>query len=324
MTGRIKRRKVDLTAFITDITSFTMGGVHLTVEPGVYSFGAGYYFDANHYKRFSVEKVQRFIKQPSASSITDTGRERTNAYIYELDGGFDIVDNYRLRLHVLAEFAHKLSAEGSDGIAIKAPGLVAEWAWMKAGAGYLMEFGRMIAGQFHPFYMTNRNRVLDGTTYRSQNTLLSTSRRAHSFYIDAGASPVPGSSINLYWRQGFYSRNTFTDVSTGSGKNDFDITLSFAVEQGFLPFIRYADIYAGQIHGGYFPADGRLLQSWGVESGVRVFTLPLWRGICCESGFKVFYLDLDPDSAPRDRFNMTVDSDDLVVEGYFGIRWGTQ
>jgi len=314
----LKRYPFNLKGFIADISEFAIGGVHLMIEPGSYQFGLGWFFDSDQTKPLAAEGVERVVKLPDGNS----GQPAQSGNCYELDAGFDLVNNYKLRLHFLLEFAQKINERGTDGFVLNGPGLLVEWAGMKADAGFYMGDGRMLRGQFHPFYMTNRRRVSGGDTIVTQNGLLSPKRRYNGFFLDVGAVPVEGASLNFSWSGEVFTRSPFTATPNDVRINNYSLGLSAAIDDSLMPMLKFGEIYARQIHGGYFPAGARLFSSWGVEAGLNVLTAPIYANIACEGGLRIFYLDLDDSSAPSARFNQVVDHGERLVEVYAGVRWG--
>jgi hypothetical protein len=318
----LKRYPFNLKAFMTDVSSFTMGGALLLVEPGPYRFGAGYYFDIRQREPFAAEKVQRYIGQPALALHSDSTSTDAGVQFYELDAGFDFINVYQVRLHFLLEFAQKIKSTGLDGFVLKGPGLIFEWKRIMAGAGYSMEASRMISGQFHSFYMTNRKRVLNGDTILTQNDVLSQSRRINGLYFDFGVSPVRGTSFKFSWHQDILAHNVFTDTAANSTARNYKLDLSFAIDSSLTPALAFAEIYGRQVQGGYFPSEPKLFSSWGFETGLNLLTNPVLAGFSLETGIKMFYLDLDYSKEPAERFNGIIDETDMLFEAYMGIRRG--
>ncbi|MBD3391369.1 MAG: hypothetical protein GF418_04915 [Chitinivibrionales bacterium] len=324
LTAHLKRYPFNIKGFIADASSFKLGGAYLRLEPGLFHIGAGYFYDIDQYETLPGDNVPRFVDLPPDTVNPDPDSVKANTHVYEADLGTDLVNNYMVRLHVLLEFAHKLIDSRTDGIAVNGPEVLLEYAWFSAGLGYNMETGRMIHGQFHPFYLTNRRRVRDGDTIITQNNVLSRKRVANGFHIRFGASPVRGTSLNLFYKQDLATRYPFVDREDDStfSQNNYSLSVSLAADEELLQSVKFARLYARQFHGGFYPGTAAFFSSWGVEAGLDIMTSPLVSGIAFEGGAKFYYLDLDGDAAPASRFNGLLDSNDRVVELYLGIRRG--
>jgi hypothetical protein len=320
--AQFKRYPFNLKGFIADISSFGMGGILLVTEPGPYRFGAGYYWDASQNKRLNAENSQRFFERPDSIEDSISKGGNADAIIYELNAGFELVNDSRVYINFLLDFAQKRS-HGNDGFVVKGPGMVMEWKKVRFSTGIQLESGRMMIAQFHPFYTTNRRRIIDGDHAMYQNSQFSTDRRVIGCYLDWGMSPLRGTSLNLKLRQDLNAHDIYEDTTFDSHRLNYTLGLSIAVDSVLAPAaISFGEMYVQQIHGGYFPVDSKFFKSWGFESGLNFISAPFFGGLSLELGGKMYFLDLDKYLAPQLQFNNEIDDGDFVLELYAGLRLG--
>jgi hypothetical protein len=329
LTGQFHRENIHVEAFVADLAGPRTGGMHLAFTPGLTYLGAGFTYDADYHTSSFKAADSRFIAWPvpAATVVPDRGTEKANALIYDLNFGFDLVDNYELRTGLLFQFAQKFTDARSDGAAVSLPGFFFEWRWMKAGASFQVETQRMLIGQLHSFYESNRQRLvyynIDTSYQLTQNNILSRKRAAQGFSLNYAAQLRRGATLEFNYKQDFSTRNPFTETESDSTfrKNDFSFDLAFTLDSTVLGPIAYSRLRLQQEHGGYYPTGGRPFASWGFSTSLEILSKPLFLNLAFETGVHFSYLDLDVNQPAR-RFNNNIDPGDVLFELFLGIRWG--
>jgi hypothetical protein len=302
--------------FVADVSSFSMGGAHITFEPNIYHFGAGVFYDANQYYQAAVDSVgYRFVNLPRTNSSTISPYPALPVQIYQLDYGVDLVANYDLRVNMAAEFAQKLVKFHNDGFVFKGPIVSINWQSMLIKGDFIAESGRLIAGQFHSFYMSNRARVDTiglNDTLITQNTMLSPRKRSGKIELFFGINPRKGIALDAWYKQNVYDNFALAGDS-GYTSGDFDVGLSFSINDSLWRPIKYCSIYFQQTHGGLYPPR-TMFPSWGLRTGFDLVTNPILFGVGLSAGFSLYYLDMNS--------NNTIEPVDNVMEFYLGLRYG--
>jgi hypothetical protein len=318
LSGRIKLDDFSARAFVADLSSFSIGGIHLLYEPSRYHFGAGYYYDAAQYQKNTDSSGYRFAVLPQADSNTVVPDSAMTAFIYQLDVGVDILTEYDLYVAITMEFAQKIAGLATDGWVLSAPSLSFNWSSMFFKTGLVLEAGRLIQGQFHSFYMSNRARVLNTgglhDTLITQNTMLSRHKADGKVEFSFGINPVRGISIEANFAPMLYNRSAIADDSSANiGGVDFGLSLS--VNDSLFAPIKWGTLYVRQTRTDLYPPRSPF-PSWGFQAGLELMTNPILFGVGFSAGFSLFFLDLV-------KYNGTVDpATDNVLEFSIGIRRG--
>jgi hypothetical protein len=320
LSGQIQMYDFSARAFIADLSSFSIGGIHVLYEPSIYHFGVGYFYDAKQYQKPTDPTGYRFVNLPDADSNTfvpDSGDPGMNAFIYQLDLGVDLVSEYDLQASVNVGFAQKIAGLSTDGYVLRAPSLNFNWSSVFLRTGFVFEAGRLIEGQFHSFYMSNRARVI-GTgandTLITQNTMLSKRKADGKIEVLFGINPVKGTSIQANFEPTFYNRHAMSRDSTANiGGVDFG--LSFSINDSLFAPIKYGTIYFRQTRTDLYPPR-KPMPSWGLLAGLDIITNPVLFGVGFSAGFTMFFLDMV-------NYNNKVDpATDNVLMFSVGIRRG--
>jgi hypothetical protein len=305
--------------FIGDVSSFSPGGIHLLFDPGLFRLGAGYFFDADQNYLKGIDSTSfRFVKIPKADSNTVFLDSAMSAFIYDLDFAADVVSNYAGRITLGAGFAQKIAALRSDGVVIKAPTIEARWSSLCAKGDISTEWGRLISGQFHSFYMSNRMGMMEDTGSShdtllfTQNTILSSRRFCSKLELSFGMNPIKGAALAFSYSQNLYDNHPIAIDSNYSGP-DLTVGLSCTVNDSLWRPIKYGTVYLEETHGGLYP-NTTVFPSWGFRAGADIVTNPILFGIGFSAGFSWYYLDLN--------FNNVIDPADKVVEFHLGLRYG--
>jgi hypothetical protein len=317
--GQIQLDDFSARAFVADLSSFSIGGIHLMYEPGMYHFGAGYFYDASQYSKPTDKGGFRFDTLLQADSNTVVLDSAMNAFIYQLDFGVDLVLEYDMHTAIGAGFAQKIAGLSTDGFVLRAPSLSFTWWTLYLQTGLVIEQGRLVQGQFHSFYMSNRARVLgtggaSGDTLLTQNTMLSRHKSDGKFEFAFGVNPRPGLSILANVAPTFYNRHAIAlDSSANIGGVDFGLSLS--VNDSLFAPVKYGTVYFRQTRTDLYPP-GSPMPSWGMQAGFEIVTNPILLGVGFSAGFSMFFLDLV-------KFNNRIDpASDNVLEFSVGLRRG--
>ena len=306
--------------FVADVSSFSMGGAHLTFEPNIYHFGAGVFYDANQYYQAAVDSAgYRFVNLPRTNSSTISPYPALPVQIYQLDYGVDLVANYDLRVNMAAEFAQKLVKFHNDGFVFKGPIVSINWQRMFIKGDFTAEMGRLIDGQFNSFYMSNQVRVIDTAASHdillTQNTVLSDRKASGKLDLFFGISPINGIALNAFYKQNIFDSHPLAYPAADSNYSGPDLSLgiSFSVNDSLWHPIKYGTIYCQETHGGLYPTK-TVFPSWGFAAGFDLVTNPILFGVGLSAGFSLYYLDMNSNNA--------IDPIDKVMEFYLGLRYG--
>ncbi len=326
LSFRYKKDLINVAGFIADITSPVIGGASLEFELGMTDLYTGYHFDADQYKQLISTNDLRYAPIPSSSdsnAVPSPDSVKAGVHIYELGLKTLIVDLPELKLGLSFDFAQKIMDGRTDGFVTKGPGIFAEWLWMRAGFGMTIESGRLISNQFHSFYLSNRLRVQkseNATLITTQNNVLSTERKASGFHLSYELSPFEGTCAKFSYKQDFATSNAFADTSQ-KDRNNYSFGLTLSIDDKFFKPIRFARLYLCQDHGGYYPAGARFFASWGLMSGFELYSSPFFRGLGLHLAGDFYYLDIDPLSTDRGRYNNNIDAGDFVFDLLLGAKW---
>jgi len=320
LNGQIRFDDLSVRAFVADLSSFSIGGAYALYEPSMYHFGAGFFWDASQYQKTTDSSGFRFVNIPNADSGTFVLDSAMNAFIYQLDVGVDLVSQYDLFAMLDAAFAQKIAGLATDGFVLRAPSLTFNWATMYLKTSLVLEAGRLIEGQFHSFYMSNRARLLNAgqaiDTLISQNTVLSKHKADAKFEVKFGINPVKGSVLELMVAPMIYNRHAIApalDSSANIGGVDFG--LSFTVNDSLFAPVKWGTVFFRQTRTDLYPTRSPM-PSWGLQAGVEIMTNPILYGIGLSAGFSFFFLDML-------KYNNTIEpASDNVLEFYVGLRRG--
>ncbi len=342
LLGHVKKRSLNAKLFLADLSFPAIGGISVALEPGAYSFGAGYYFDFNQFNQHMDPEHSRFISFPDVQELDiepSIDNNASPAHMYELSMAAVLMNSIEQRLCLQASFAQKVGNE--PGFSLLAPRLQYQWSLFQFGGGFLVEQGAMISPYFHSFYMSNRNRLFytDSVTYiRSQGALFSSDRYANGLIASFGANFFKGTALDVHIRHDFATRNAFlpkqvdtseaiagehsNPVDSVDSRNNFSIELSMQIDERLVSAVKYGCLFVRQMHGGYYPDNGTYFGSWGLEIGGSLITAPLFAKIAFEAGVQYSFLDLDIARTSTRRFNNIIDNGDSLFEFWLGLRWG--
>jgi hypothetical protein len=318
LNGRIQLDDFSARGFIADLSSFSIGGIYLMYEPSLYHFGAGFFYDAGQYRKETDIAGYRFDTLPEPGPKTDTLDPEMNAFIYQLDVGFDLVVEWDMHSTINVEFAQKIAGGAMDGVVLRAPSLSFNWASVFLRTGLVLETGRLIEGQFHSFYMSNRARIMtggaSGDTLITQNTMLSKHRADGKFEFAFGFVPGRGISVTANFAPTFFNRHPLS-LYPSANIGGVDFGLSLTVNDSLFAPIKYGRVYISQTRTDLYPP-GSPFPSWGFQAGLEVITNPVLFGIGFSAGFSTYFLDMV-------NYNNKVDpATDNVLEFSIGIRRG--
>ncbi len=302
-------------AFVADVSNFSMGGLRFFYHSLGYYAGLGYYYDANQYHSLPHGEGARFT-----DALPDTLPPGSDVQIAEVNLGLDIAQSEGILVSLTGGMAYRFrTLTTKNGYALRAPELTFEVPRVRFGLSYVQEAGRLTSGYFNWSYPTDRYRVslASGSAVpASESSLLDRARIARGLLFFAGASPLPGLSLDAEYHQDFASHHVFADTAA-RGRNNYDFYGAVAMNDTLWRYIKYAKLALGDVGGGRYPPGGTLSTNWGLRLSFYLLTVPLVWNIAAECGFDYYNLDLDP------AFNNRVDaSTDHVFEFYAGLRWG--
>jgi hypothetical protein len=321
VTGKAEIRDIlSVTGYLADVTDPTIGGVHLALEPSLYYFGFGFYFDRDQYHSSGSSNDIRYARRTRSNEIVP--QISSNVGIYELGLGAMVTENYEMSAQLLCEFAQKRDNGRNDGFMIRAPALYFSLPRWSARGGLLFESGRILAHEFNAFYCSRRSFYRDDTLYTA-NTALWNRRNIASIFAGFGANPFRGVDVSADITHNVKARNTYAywgivDSTTDTNRvspRDFSLDFRCAVNSVLTRPIRYGEVYFRQMNGRLFPPGGTYFSSWNSEAGFSLVTTPLRYDLSFEFGGRLFYLDRD--AIPND----VIDDADRIYELFAGIRW---
>jgi hypothetical protein len=307
---------IEAQVFAADVSSFSLGGVHVVYAPSSYRFGAGYFFDANQLQRVSPNENNRF-RLPPASSLSPADSISSDVAAYALDFGWDVLATDELQMTIQADFAQKLTAAGNDGFVFNVPCATVDWNRLRISAGFVTESGRFVSGEFNSFYMANRWKTLPTSTgdtaLITQNSILSKKRICQGLLLGFGMNPYKGTAVELSVRQNLVENHSFS-IDTVEASPGTDIALSLRADETLFKPLRYAQAYIRQEHMGLFPPHSSLFSSWEFSAGLAAATHPLYFGISLQGSFFFQFLDLN--------FNNKIDPGDGMTVFTIGLSRG--
>jgi|GEM_PF-2013677 len=329
ITARFKNELFDASAFISDVTNWQVGGVHLGFFPGNAWLGGGYYFDVNQYRGTLSAKTSRFIDVAPFTNasvhLPDPDSVESSSHIYEVNFGASHRSDDNIAFDIIFQFAGKIAPAGSGGLLIRGPEFGMQLDNFNFGISYVAERGKLIEGYFSSMYMSNRLRVEsiinDTLIYSTQNNALSGDRHSYGFVLFFRVKPVKGTFIDFAFRQDFLTREPFASDSTLK-KNNFNYTLALIMNDKLFAPIKYAEIYLNQVHGGFYPQGGRYFGSWGFNAGFDLMTAPLFLNMAFKAGLNFGYIDLFNESSDFGALNDNIDRGDYLLEFFLGLNWG--
>lgn len=295
LQGQIQTGEFSGRVFIADVSSFSIGGLHVLYEPGIYHFGAGFFYDAQQYQKPTNKSIYRFdtlLVADSTAHVLDP--DGMDAFIYQADLAVNLIMEYDFFASVAVEFAQKISGASTDGFVLRAPTLSFNWTGMFLKLGLLLENGRLIQGQFHSFYMSNRARVISGDlrpdTLLTQNTILSKSKSDGRLECGFGINWPKGAEIKIDLSPTFFNRHPLA-ADPSANMSGVDFQLSFTVSDSFYKPIKYGSIYFGQTRTDLYPSYVPM-PSWGFLAGLDLITKPLFYNIGVTANIEFYFLDL--------------------------------
>jgi hypothetical protein len=293
---------LDVNMFLADVTDPSLGGVYVKSTPSLYTFGAGYYWDAAPYRHTSDTDDLRFTNPWPSSGVLDTAKGPSGVGIYELDLGVTIAKWYDFEAKMLIDFAQDRLEGVDQGEIYKLPAFELSWPGRTLSFGYMLERGRIISEEFDEFYYSRRS-FFQNDTLLTENTSLNRQRLAASAFVAWGANLGRGIDFSGGYSQVFEPDRPFDAVVAGKSNPgpsyDYSFNLRLTINEKAISFIKYASLYACQNHARLFPSSGGLLASWNAEAGFECMTRPLFSSIALQGGGRFFHIDKGPDPDNR-------------------------
>ncbi|MBD3322297.1 MAG: hypothetical protein GF350_14450 [Chitinivibrionales bacterium] len=325
-TGTVTLEDISANIFVSDFVRFGILGAHVSWKPIIYHLGAGYYFDLNQYDGAGFDKGARFVYPdsiPPADSLP-----QSSAHVYEVDIGMDLISNFDMNLQLNCEYAQKIAGGAIDGYVTRIPSCKLVVNGIETGAGFIVEAGRLLWGQFHSFYPSNRCRIIteeDSLFLQTQNRSLQSEKASRGFDVFFRMNPIPGMAVDARYKQTIGKTGaTIADKSdTLSNIADFTFYLGVSVNQHLLKPIQYGKIFVSQEKGGLYYPGSAPFASWGFSAGLDVQTVPLFFNLALHGGLRFYYLDVSPVSADGSPLlNNRIDIGDNTVEFNLGVARG--
>ncbi len=232
-----KKETFKIDAFISDITNWYVGGLHISLFPGPTWLGLGYYYDANQFYNTVNNTTSRFLDFNSMESNISSSIDKksylykSNIHLYEINFGFSHSLEENTAFDLLFQFAQKFEKEvnydstfqfGSDtfnltdskvpDFVIKGPEFRMNIKNFHFGISYIAESGKLTNGYFSSMYMSNRLRLLpqyQGVGYKTQNNNINHYRKAYAFAASFATTIIKGTSIDLTFQQDFLAHEKY-------------------------------------------------------------------------------------------------------------------
>lgn len=308
--------------FIADLSQFSLGGLQVFFNPSRYYFGAGYFFDGSQYQKVSPTENNRFFVLPEVTSSTiktDTS-SGSSVNIYNLNAGVDIVFTEDLKVFLGADFAQKFLSNRMDGFTAEIPTMTIERDRMQIKAGVITESGRLTAGEFNSYYMSNRWRIVgkgNNDTLITQNSMVSAKRLCQGLAMSFGTSAIKGTALQVALRWNMIEKNSFDTAyvhdTTRLGPGA-DLSLSVRVNDSLIKILKFGEVSLRHDHTGIFPPKSTLFSAWGFSLGLTVITNPIIFGVSIDGDFSFGFLDMNNNNA--------VDAGDAVFTFSIGLSKG--
>jgi hypothetical protein len=314
----------NISMFVNDIFAPVIGGIHSSIEPSTYYFGAGFYFDLNQYQSVKSSEDYKFFHKNHINELSLLISPEP-VYIYELDFGTELIMHNEFRARMMIEFAQKRN-NGNDGFVTRLPTFIFYFNKSTAGISFIVESGRLLFSEFDPFYISQRSTIkFDSLTATDSimtlNNQLSKKRITSGIYLFYKTNIYKGTDFSFTYKQNYKERSTFlrsynNQDTIVNASPDFSFMGHLAFNDSLLKFIKYAGIYFEQYHGTYFPPKKNLLKSWHSRFGIEFQSKPIFNQISINGSYKLYYLD-----NPW-RLNNFITAEDKVIDIYLGITWG--
>jgi hypothetical protein len=307
-------------AFIADLSQFSIGGIELQYGPSRYHVGAGFFFDGDQYQKTPALAENRFVVLPQVNSSTIQIDSVLSVNIYELRSSVDAVLTDELKISLGVDFAQKFQSGHTDGFTIEFPAVSCDVSGMRWKGGLIGEWGRLIAGEFNYYYMSNRCRIdssFIGDTLITANAMLSPKRMCEGVSALFGIDPYRGTSLEVGLRLNFAEKNTFNPAyvqDTSKLSPGMDLSFSFRTNDSLIKAIKYGEIYLRHDHTGLYPPRSGLFSSWGFSTGLRAVSNPIAFGISLDGEVSFSFLDLNS--------NNRIDPGDMLLNFSIGIMRG--
>lgn len=306
-----------LEGYFADITDWSYGALRGMVHGHGYEAALGYYYDVNQYQEYQRGSGARYLQLPD--TVAD---RRSEIHACEIHLGMDVVNDYRFQMRLSAELAYRFrTLVHSDGYVLRAPTLTADCKHMQFMLGYVGETGRLTSGMFGRTYAVDRSRpmTVGGTPELvSQSDLLSADRETRGFRLGFSISPLPGLAVETEYRQEFFARSVFADISAYASRENYDFSIRAMLNDTLVKYLKYAELEVSQVHGGLYPGTRSFADNFGFRALLRVLSVPLWQNVAAEGSFTYSVLDVD---SPPDG---SVSPDDRLLDFYLGLRWGSK
>lgn len=306
--------------FTADLSQFSIGGIALEYEPSRYHIGAGFFFDGNQYQKIPSLAENHFIVLPEVKPSTIPVDSDLTVNIYELNSAVDVVLEEDLKISLGLDFSQKFQNGHTDGFAAEIPTISCDMHGMHFKGGLIAESGRLIAGQFNYYYMSNRWRIdstQSGDTLVTQNTMLSTKRLCEGIIALFAINPYRGLSLEVGLRLNVAEKNTFSAAyvqDTSKLSPGVDFSLSVRTNDSLIKAIKYGELYLRQDHTGLYPPRSTVFSSWGFSTGLRAISNPLAFGISLDAEVSFSFLDLNN--------NNKIDPGDMLLNFSIGFMRG--
>jgi hypothetical protein len=292
---------LDIKGFLADVTDPSLGGVYVKSCPSIYTFGAGYYFDGNPYRRPPSDSGLRYTNPwPPSRTVVDTAKGQAGVGTYEITLGANGICYYGFQSKVLLDFAQDRFGGIDNGDLYKIPDIELNWPGIALSFGFMLEKGTIVSDEFDEFYYSRRS-FFRGDTLLTENTSLTGKRLARTLYINYAANLGTGIDFSAGYSQVLGPDSAIKVLTTvaNAGSNepvyspDYSFHLRLSLDDRAVSFIKYASVYACQNHAGLFPPSGAFLDTWNSEAGFDFMTRPLIQSFSLQGGGRYYHVDND-------------------------------
>ncbi len=340
----LHNENAEFKAFVSDLASPLVGGLNLSIHPGITFANIGYDFDFNQMGGSVDPTESRFVKLDSADGfgkIMAPGKDsaKSSFHAMELGIGLDAQITPDIELVIMGQYARKFPGSWM----CRVPDIQLELNRFRISAAWEVERGKICDGYMSSSYMTTRQEIdttVGDTTswYETPDLLLSQNRRAAGIAIGFGFSPASGISMGIDYKQDVVAAYTFMkptgpdqsglNVTKSSWRQDdstskknFSLRISAGIDERLVPAFKYARIWAEQPNGGLFPRVGTYFASWTFRAGLDFLTEPFFLKMAFFGNVLFTYLDMNTADGSRG-FNNNIEAGDHIIQMQFGLKWG--
>jgi len=320
LTAAVNRRFFTAQAFMGDLFGFSPCGLLLQLDPSLYHFRGGYYFDMFPLDGLSDDAGTRFVLP---DSLPASNPDIKPIHLFELGFGADLAYRNNFKATLSLEMAHGLFYQRKSFL-MRMPRLDVTYHHSVLGASLLFEEGGLMLPLFSSFYSANRVRLLHNGIAETPTSMLSVRSKSRGVEVFAKVNPWRGMALEAMLRHDFFIKGYVYDTTDLAyfRRPNFDLSASVGINDRLVRFIKYARVAVSQIDGAFFPAAASYGKSWGFKGSFDFSTASVGGRFALLGGASYYYLDLSDAGRALGMPNNAIDTNDKITEFYAGLVWG--